>query len=606
MGVPRPVLWSVGFLAAFTLWSFLSIAWADVRADAWDGANRTLLYLTVYALFSLWPWRPWAAEAVLGTFSVAIAAVGAIGFARVAAATDLEAFFITGRYATPVGYPNANCALFLAAFWPALFLASRVGTPLAARVLMLPTAGLLLQLALLPQSRGSLVAAPVTLALYVALVPGRIRSLLALAPIVGATALASPALLDVYSPAARPAELRAALDDAGAALAVSFAALLVVGAAWGLLERRVHLSERAVRAGRRLIALAAAAVVTALVAVALASIGNPARWVSDRWDEFTAVGTPEFESTRLSFDLGSNRYDFWRVAYLQFRDAPLQGIGADNFAQDYVRERKSDEEPLHPHSLEVAVLSQTGVVGALLFAGFFVAALAAAFRARRAADPSAWPAATAGLAALGYWLVHGSVDWFWEFPGLGASALAWLGLAAAVGRGPAPASPRVRRWRRRALVGALALGFGGAAASIVPPWLSAREVELAAATWRDDPERAFQRLDRARRLNPLAERPDLIAGAIASRLDDRPRMRSAFLNALERNPDNWYAHLELAVLDSLEGRKAAALVRLARARELNPLEPAIALVTQRVRAGERVSPRVIDRMFLQRVEARTS
>jgi hypothetical protein len=155
-------------------------------------------------------------------------------------------------------------------------------------------------------------------------------------------------------------------------------------------------------------------------------------------------------------------------------------------------------------------------------------------------------------------------------------------------------------------VAAVALAFAAAAVSYVPPWLAAREVELAATTWSEDPGRAFERLDRARSLNRLSERPDLVAGAIASRLGDRSRMRRAFLGALDRNPDNWYAQLELAIVDSLEGRRSEGLARLARARALNPLEPVIPQVADRVRAGERVSPRVLDRLFLQRVEGRTS
>ena len=41
-------------LAAYTVLSFLSILWARVPADAWEGANRTLLYLAVFALFAAW------------------------------------------------------------------------------------------------------------------------------------------------------------------------------------------------------------------------------------------------------------------------------------------------------------------------------------------------------------------------------------------------------------------------------------------------------------------------------------------------------------------------------------------------------------------------
>ena len=46
---------SVLLLAAFTGWGFLTIAWAAVRGDAWDGSNRTLLYLLVFGFLAAWP-----------------------------------------------------------------------------------------------------------------------------------------------------------------------------------------------------------------------------------------------------------------------------------------------------------------------------------------------------------------------------------------------------------------------------------------------------------------------------------------------------------------------------------------------------------------------
>ena len=51
----RTALGAVACLAAFALWSFLTIAWSGVRGDAWDGSNRTLLYLLVFALVASWP-----------------------------------------------------------------------------------------------------------------------------------------------------------------------------------------------------------------------------------------------------------------------------------------------------------------------------------------------------------------------------------------------------------------------------------------------------------------------------------------------------------------------------------------------------------------------
>ena len=51
----RTTFGAIGCLAAFTLWSFLTIVWSGVRGDAWDGSNRTLLYVLVFALVASWP-----------------------------------------------------------------------------------------------------------------------------------------------------------------------------------------------------------------------------------------------------------------------------------------------------------------------------------------------------------------------------------------------------------------------------------------------------------------------------------------------------------------------------------------------------------------------
>jgi tetratricopeptide (TPR) repeat protein len=144
------------------------------------------------------------------------------------------------------------------------------------------------------------------------------------------------------------------------------------------------------------------------------------------------------------------------------------------------------------------------------------------------------------------------------------------------------------------------------AISLTLPWLAAREVERAADSWRASPEDAYATLDRARTLNPLSARPDLVAGAIAMRLEDYDRAEAAFERALDRHGDSWYAELELAVIAAVEGRREDALARLDRAEELNPREETLAIVREGVVTGEPVDPHVLDQIFLQRVEERTS
>ena len=227
---------AIGALAAFTLWSFLSIAWATARGDAWDGANRTLLYLTVFALFALLPWRSSEAGAFLTAFVGATALVG-LGVVVVAGLGGADSAFEYGRLSAPVGYENASAGLFLAAFWPAVMLAARPGVAGIARGALLAAGGVLLELVVLCQSRGSLLAAIAALVLAVGLTRERPRLLLALV-VVGAGALPTlPFLLEVYAGGTPGARM---LAPAAVAILLSAAALTAVGAA----APRVRLTRR--------------------------------------------------------------------------------------------------------------------------------------------------------------------------------------------------------------------------------------------------------------------------------------------------------------------------------------------------------------------------
>lgn len=70
---PAPVLLAVGALAGYTAFSYLSIAWAASPGDAFEGADRTLLYLLVFALFAWWPQRGTTAAVVLVVWVLCIA-----------------------------------------------------------------------------------------------------------------------------------------------------------------------------------------------------------------------------------------------------------------------------------------------------------------------------------------------------------------------------------------------------------------------------------------------------------------------------------------------------------------------------------------------------
>jgi tetratricopeptide (TPR) repeat protein len=200
--------------------------------------------------------------------------------------------------------------------------------------------------------------------------------------------------------------------------------------------------------------------------------------------------------------------------------------------------------------------------------------------------------AVAALVAGAVWVVHGSIDWLWEVPAVGAPAMACLGVAAGLGRRVAAVPPTTSAagWAGAAIVAC------AAALSLALPALSAREVEKAVREWSADPSAALRRLERARELNPLSDRPDIVAGALARRAGDRVTARRAFLAALARDERNWHPHVEVAMLDLQDGRRAAALTRLERAGALNPQEPVIDVARAAASRGEPPSRALLDRL----------
>jgi tetratricopeptide (TPR) repeat protein len=109
-----------------------------------------------------------------------------------------------------------------------------------------------------------------------------------------------------------------------------------------------------------------------------------------------------------------------------------------------------------------------------------------------------------------------------------------------------------------------------------------------------DPRAAVADLQHAARLDPLTADPLVTEAVIARRLGDRGLAQRSLLRALEREPDNWFARFELALLDATSGRRPAALRHLGRAQELNPRQPVIGETIRRVRRGATIDPDEIE------------
>ncbi len=619
--VPMTVRVALAAFAAYTALSFLSILWAAVPGDAWEGADRTLLYLLVFALFACWRQRGATAALLLVGWTLALVALAAFAALHVRAAgvANLHTLIPGGRLVYPSGYANANAAQWLMAFWPALLLARSPRLPWALRGLLAGGAVLLAEVALLSQSRGSLYATPVMLVLVFALLPGRTRTFALLVPVALGVAVAAPAVLRVgdhlRGGEATPATVHGAVS-------AMFVAAVVVGLAVALgaaLEtRRTYSQTTRRRVGTAVRASALAVLLVALVG-GLAAAGDPLTRIRHGWDTFKGgYASDSATGSRLTSGLGSNRYDFYRVALDEFLAHPIVGIGADNFQQQYLVHGRSEETPRYPHSVELRTLAETGLAGVVFALVGLGAALLAGARALRGADPLARYVAAAALSGFAYWVVHGSFDWFWEFAGLGAPAFALLGLGCALAPAPTDAQERIaptdvgdgpaQGSRRRPRAGTLAFVFACVLAALVlavslaAPWLSQLEVQSAARIWTQAPRMAYERLHDAARLNPLSDEAYLVAGSIALRRGELARADHQFVLALGRSPDDAYATLERGAIASSKGERAAALALLGRAQALDPRDRLVQQALQIVREGRVVNVAGLNRLILLKAQ----
>jgi O-antigen ligase len=604
--MPRIVLVAAGLFAAYAAWSYLSILWAGDQGAAWEGANRALMYALVFALFALPPISARAGVVIVGAFGLGIAGLGVVTLLRATAAADVSDMFINGRFAEPVGYTNGNAALWFSGFLPCIYIAARRESWPPIRGLALGGASLLAGLSLLTQSRGWLAAIPVTLALFLAFVPGRVRHGVALVAVAAAVVASLDPLLAVLENAREGSALEPLIDSAGSAILIASAVLALVTTAVAFADRAVDVGGVAARRAR---AVTASVLVVGLLAAGVGLVvaaEDPVGAASEAWEEFKTGREPtEGAGSRFTSAGGQNRYDYWTVALDQFAESPIIGDGTGNFQNAYLRDGESKQRPRFPHSLEVRLLSETGLVGALLFLGGAAAALLLALSAvRRRSMTAASAAGTAAVTFL-YWVVHGSVDWFYELPALAAPAFALLGVAAALAprrradRAPRAASrPPVSGWLPVAGLSAAAIA---AAAALALPWLSQLQVDAAIETWPDDPPTAFERLDRAASLNPLSIEPHTTAAAIALRLEQPDTARTAFEAVLARDPDDTYATLQLAAIASSEGGSREAVSRmLERANELSPRDALVDAALERARAGDRLDPVAIYDAALER------
>jgi len=490
-----------------------------------------------------------------------------------------EALFLEGRLNEPLGYINGQASFFVLAFWPCLALAEhrRGRVPFAG--VGLAGATLFAGLAVLGQSRGAVLAAALSLVLVLALLPGRLRRLVALLVSAACLAPAMPTLLDIYRDGAPADRLQGA---AGALLLAAVAA----GAIWALLvafEQRT--SAAGLRARRAVVAGVAALALVGAIA-GLASADRLTNYLDEQYTAFVMLGGPQGEPTasRLASGAG-NRYDYWRIAVKSWRARPVAGVGAGGYDKPYFAQRTTSEDIRQPHSLPLQVLAELGIVGVLLFAAALILIGAGTWRRIRGGGRA--PVVVAGLGVVTAWLVHTSVDWMHLLPGLTGVAL----LGAAVLLRPAgdeqeDAEPDeavvATRPRAARLASALAIGIAItiAAVSLSRQGLSELYVDRAQSALAGDPARALVEANRALRLDREAIPAYYAKAAALARFGEATGARSVLLDASRREPRNFVTWTLLGDLASRRGRRREGQADYNRAARLNPRDPNLAkLVT---------------------------
>jgi len=533
----RPGAIAIAALAGLGLWEGVTIFWTAVPNLARDEAGLTITYALVLLLAVSLPAsrheRLLALEGtslLFGAYAVACALRFRFG---------AHPLFGEGRAADPISYINAGAALWALGFWPGIAAAARRGAHPVTRAACLGAAAVSLAGVVTAQSKGAVLGLLLSAVVVFALSGRRTRLAVPAAIATAVTVAAAAPLTGPYR--ARPDHLEAAINTVGTAMLGVCLIAAVAGLAYTLLDRRMEPAPSTVRRTGLLTAWAVAAAAVAGIAVILAP--HPIRKLQHDW-RAAHHSSAETATTHLAA-LGSNRFDFWRVALDGSVRHPLFGIGARGFGPYYLIRGRSYETPARAHSLPLEVLLEDGAVGLILLGmwlGAVFTGLVAGARARRATS-------IAGLGATAAAVGQMCVDWTWTFPAVGLPlfVLAGLGLQGS-------ARPLSR-------IGARAVaGCALAAALLVffPTYLSARIATQAVF------DRAPGRLKWAARVDPLSPAPDIARYELAATSDAQLVAARALVRRQPRSVAYQYLYGEaLAAARRPDAARAALLRALA-------------------------------------------
>jgi hypothetical protein len=293
---------------------------------------------------------------------------------------------------------------------------------------------------------------------------------------------------------------------------------------------------------------------------AVAHAGGPVGFVTDRWHEFSQTQSAT-SAERLTTSSSGNRWAWWQQAWDAWTRHPAGGTGAGSFRlTSELHARNPTLATTEPHNVPLQFLSETGIVGFLLYVSMIAAAaLALRRRERRGAE-------TALTLVLVLGVLHQIVDIDWDFVATQGPLFAIAGLLVAEpGRVLAP--------RRLLPAVAVAVACLAALYSLFSPWLADRRLSVGWDRWfRGDFAGARLAAKAAHSLNPLDVQPLWLWAQSES---DNAAAQALYLRAAHREPENPETWFQLGYFEGeIQGKWRAAYRHLDRSWHLNPFGPA--------------------------------
>lgn len=586
---PRVAWIGLGLLTALGVFAGVSLLWSVAPGASWLWINRGL----TYALVVLLAFTCGASSARAGE-RLGLGLLGAITLTAFCALAGrvLPAVFdeglSTGRLEGPLGNPTALGLLCAMGVPLALAVCTDMTRGVAWRLSGATALWLVLVTGALAASRGAVVAALIGIVVFAWLRRSGTGMVgwLSAAVIAAAPAYALALTRSGLGEGGVAEDVR--VDDGivlGAVLVAGLIAVLAIGWALLLLERRESAPRHTPNPIGRRIAMVAAAVAAIIVILLAAMSDGGVKGALDRLQDDIVDEPPAALSQpdRFGTPNADRRWDLWQEAAGMFSDQPVEGFGMGSFSNEHLRYRSAPFPAVSARSQPMTLLAEGGVIGTLLGTGaVLLLMIAAILRVRALPDGRERTLAGAMAAAGAAWVFAGAWQTTLLSPGVAVPALLMLGTVAAL----APDPDLLRRRRALGLTDpgeparvlaliAGVLALTALALSIALPAraeLKARvATSLPAGATADRQQAAALAGAVSSQLDPLSARGPMAEADVAVKRGRLAQARTFALEAVDRTPDNPAAWMVLAEVARAQADRAGFTLAAERALALNPL-----------------------------------